>query len=76
MSSSDGLDQLAMFLEQTKRQAELAIDTLNERIFELQSENRGLQEELEEAGNRVCCVFFCFIICMLLCMHVYYLHTH
>ena len=39
MSASDGLLKLTEYLNQTRRQAEAAIDVLNSRIEEMKEEN-------------------------------------
>ena len=47
MSASDGLQRLTEYLNQTRRQAEMAIDVLNKRIIELQDSNNEIQAEAE-----------------------------
>ena len=42
MSTSDGLQRLTEYLNQTRRQAELAIDTLNKRLLELEATNHEM----------------------------------
>jgi chromosome segregation ATPase len=44
---SEGLQKLAEYLNQTRRQAELSIDSLNERISILSTENKDLQKNLD-----------------------------
>lgn len=44
MSSSDGLQRLAEYLAQTRRQADAAIDVLNKRIEELELSNTELKQ--------------------------------
>ena len=44
MSESDGLVKLTEYLKQTKRQAEAAIDILNEKLAEANEENRMLMQ--------------------------------
>lgn len=51
MSESDGLHKLTAYLNQTRRQAEAAVDALNLQIGELQKENAAYEaicKELEE----------------------------
>ena len=47
MSESDGLHKLTAYLNQTRRQAEAAIDALNVRIFELQAQNEQLVQQYD-----------------------------
>lgn len=60
MSESDGLQRLTAYLNQTRRQAEAAVDALNVEISRLQQENdayeaicRELEEEKEQYRNQV-----------------------
>jgi len=48
MSESDGLKKLTEYLQQTRRQAESAIDVLNEKVSELQHENKLLNQMIEK----------------------------
>mmetsp|Transcript_395 Transcript_395/g.740 ORF Transcript_395/g.740 Transcript_395/m.740 type:complete len:371 (-) Transcript_395:81-1193(-) len=51
MSESDGLIKLTKFLNQTKRQAEQAIDCLNEKIAELEKQNEIERQKYEKCAD-------------------------
>lgn len=53
MSSADGLQKLTEYLNQTRRQAEAAIDVLNKRIFELQESNDEIKLEADRLRTEV-----------------------
>ena len=48
MSASDGLLKLTEYLNQTRRQAEAAIDVLNNRIEEMKEENETCMNMIEK----------------------------
>ena len=48
MSASDGLLKLTEYLNQTRRQAEAAIDVLNKRIEEMKEENETCMNMIEK----------------------------
>ena len=61
MSASDGLLKLTEYLNQTRRQAEAAIDVLNNRIEEMKEENEtcmNMIEKLERFSKRIVIIFF------------------
>ena len=53
MSAADGLQKLTEYLNQTRRQAETAIDVLNKRIFELQENNDEIKLEADRLRAEV-----------------------
>lgn len=48
MSESEGLHKLTQYLNQTRKQAELSIDILNNKIIELNNENKQYQDIIQE----------------------------
>jgi regulator of replication initiation timing len=64
MSSADGLQKLTEYLNQTRRQAEAAIDVLNKRIFELQESNDELKLEADRLRSEVELIIYAVILYM------------